>query len=198
VPLLILLIFVAVDAIRLCDQFTNQLERPNPTKWPRSTVAEFEERTGVREPTVSYWIDIQFIAEWTRMLGPLMYYPLIIMALMLIARSPIFDDWDMPLGLIAVFTMAFGYTCACAYVLRRAAERTRGVVVRHLSDQLLRAKVTAGGWREAGQIEVLLEEVRAIRSGVFAPLSQQPLVRAALVPLSSVSALTLIEHFLLR
>lgn len=44
----------------------------------------------------------------------------------------------------------------------------------------------------------MLAEIRALREGAFAPLTQQPLVRALLLPLSGAGGLGLLEYLFFR
>jgi hypothetical protein len=61
---------------------------------------------------------------------------------------------------------------------------------------LIRAK-GSGASALASQLEIMLERVRGLQEGAFAPVAQQPLVRALLVPLSGASSATVLEYFML-
>jgi hypothetical protein len=49
----------------------------------------------------------------------------------------------------------------------------------------------------AGQLETLLSRVDQLRDGAFGPLSQQPLVKALLFPVSSAGWVALIQNGML-
>ena len=46
------------------------------------------------------------------------------------------------------------------------------------------------------QLQLLLERIRNLRQGAFLPFSQQPLVRAALVPLTGLGGIQFLEYIL--
>jgi hypothetical protein len=72
--------------------------------------------------------------------------------------------------------------CA-AVMLRRVAETWRSDVIFRLDNDRLRALGTPGmNGQHVSQLSCLSERVRALAEGAFAPYSQQPLVRAVLVP----------------
>lgn len=48
------------------------------------------------------------------------------------------------------------------------------------------------------QLRTILEEVRQLGEGAFAPITSQPIVRAALLPLSGAGGIALLEYFFLR
>jgi hypothetical protein len=83
----------------------------------------------------------------------------------------------------------------CAILLRQAAEAVRDTARRHLTAGIVRAK--GGDGRSAGQLETLLGRVDDLHEGAFSPLSQQPVVRALLLPLVSFGWTTLIENGML-
>ena len=196
-PLMIAVIFSVVDAIKHCDRFTKELTRGVKTAWPSETLADFEQRLGAPDDAVCHWIDVDFIGEWTRRIGPMLYYPFALLALMLIARSSLFADWNTPIGLLIVFGAAFLYAGACAALLWRAAARARRAVVHRLTMILIRAK-GLGLHDLADQVTVMIAEVQARERGAFAPVTQQPLVQAVLLPISGAGGLSLLEYFLLR
>jgi hypothetical protein len=61
---------------------------------------------------------------------------------------------------------------------------------------MVAAKKLDDGGRRAGQLETLLRRVDELRDGAFSPFSQQPLVRAMLLPLGTLGGTALIEYLL--
>ena len=78
-----------------------------------------------------------------------------------------------------------------------AAKAARDTAKQNLMDGLIRAKDSEGNVFFAEQLESLLNQVNQLREGAFGPLSQQPLIKALLFPLSSVGWVALIQNGML-
>lgn len=198
VPVIILLLFVVVDVTRQCGGFIRDISLEIPTKWPDDAGKRFRGSRVIAEEDLCRWLDICFIADWTETIGRLFYYPFSIIVLMIAARSAIFDNWATPLGLLIVFGLTLVYTVGCGLYLRACAEAARAVAVGHLMSSLIKTKGEGDGHRAAAeQLTLMVAEVKAMRRGAFAPLTEQRLIRAALLPLSGASGIALMEYLLL-
>jgi len=196
-PLVIFLLFLVVDVTRLCGRFIREVSLQIPTAWPPAGATRFRAASNVDADDLSHWLDICFIAEWTETVGRLFFYPFIVVVLMMVARSAIFDNWTTPIGLIVAFGLTFIYAVGCGLYLRKTAETARRVVVEQLTGSLIKAKGEGESRRAtAEQLSLLIDGVKAMRRGSFAPLSQQTLIRAALLPLSGASGIAVIEYLL--
>ncbi len=192
---LFLLLFVA-DATVLCVFFVHGL-RLHSASWPAQTLAAFKERTGVDEAFLNDWIDLEFVARRTRCVGRLIYYPFIVLSLMLLARSKFFDDWYTPPGIWMLATLNFAIVLACAFALRHAAETSRQQALERLQDKILKTKGEKDSGGLVGQLELLRQRIQNLREGAFAPYSQQPLLKAVLLPLMTVGGSSLFEYLTL-
>lgn len=86
---------------------------------------------------------------------------------------------------------------ACAVWLRWTVEDSRAKARRRLNQQIILARNLDDGGHRAGQLEILLRRVEELREGAFSPFSQQPMVRAMLLPLGSLGGTALLEYLLL-
>jgi hypothetical protein len=75
-----------------------------------------------------------------------------------------------------------------------AARATRDVAKQNLTEGIIRAKDAESNLQLAKQLETLLIRVVQLDYGAFGPLSQQPLVKALLFPLSSAGWVALIDN----
>src|SRR6266545_2496422 len=140
------------------------------------------------------WLDIKVIEMWTDIVSPIIYYPFIVLCLMILSRSPLFDNLGTPYQLMVVFGVSRLYAAACAFKLRGVAERARGMALERFTHLLVRARGQAGAPAIASQIEIMTREIESLRRGAFAPLTEQPVVRALLLPISSAGGLTLFRY----
>jgi hypothetical protein len=193
VVLLVVLIFLVIDITRLCIQWVRQTMKAKG--WPDSTTRKFSDLLNLKPEWLDEWVDVQVIAKHTSAIQRLIYYPFIVFFLMILARSTLFDNWRTPPALLIILLLNLGYAAFCGYLLRSAVETARQTAIAGLTDKLIDAKGRADedAKRAASQLEVLIERIKTMREGVFAPFTHQPWVRAILVPISGYGGITLIE-----
>lgn len=198
VPFLGLLFFM-VDATRQTLGLARDLSKP--VAWPASTLeslglgAWVQHRDGqglVGADIV--WLDVKLIAAVTRPVGNLVWYPVVVLILIALARHPLFDAWSVPPALILVMALAVVYAIGCAWALRRAAERVREEALHQLSAALLRAQGRTDAKDCIEPLRTMMASVIAARDGAFRPFSQQPVVQAMLTLISSLSGLALLDY----
>ncbi|RDE51680.1 MAG: hypothetical protein DVS81_04685 [Candidatus Accumulibacter meliphilus] len=195
VPSIQFLIFFVADATLLSVLFIRGL-RLHKVNWPDPTREVFFRMTGVPEQYLDEWIDLQFIARRSRVVGRLIYFPFIALSLMLAARSSFFDDWNTPPALYVIATLSFGIMLACAIALRMTAEASRSHAVETMRDASLRAR-GLGNDALVGQLDVLRGRMEQLDEGAFAPFSRQPLLRAVLLPLLTIGGSSLFDYLAL-
>ena len=120
----------------------------------------------------------------------LVYFPFIMLLLMLVSRTTYFDRWDWPWSLVAVIGIICLHALGCAIVLHRAAEKARQMELGRLKGQLLTA-LGKGGATATEPIRELIKQIESLREGVFAPTTQQPFFRAILLTLGGVGSVPL-------
>jgi hypothetical protein len=98
---------------------------------------------------------------------------------MIMARFSFFDNWSWPPSLLIVFSINAAWALGSAVYLNRAAEQLRAAAVGNLA--LLRLGAFTNEVKRK-MVEELMVEIRGLRKGAFAPLSEQPFVRAVLFP----------------
>ena len=204
------LVFFVVDATVFCYQLVSELRKKLPahddtgpevapgeraeTRWPKATLEKYAAKLGLDERYLDDWITMHFVARRTQAVARLVYYPFIVIALMVLSRSSLFDNWTTPFGLVIVVTFSVAIVMACAILLRLAAERLRRRAIWRLTNTRMKLKAKGGDDRVVEQIEVMITQIRAFDTGAFAPYSQQPIVRAVLLPLTSYGGAALVEY----
>jgi hypothetical protein len=161
----------------------------------RSITAESTEEIPPTELLVDY-LDIDLIARRTKIVGGFIYYPLIVISLLIISRSGIFDHWTWPLPLLILLGFNAGYAVFSAVYLRRTAERARQSALQRLNDRLM--AYTAAGHGDEKEAKTIRETANLIRAedrGAFAAISQHPLAGALLLPSGSAGIWILLQYF---
>jgi len=151
----------------------------------------------LRTELVHDWIDLEFVAKRTNCIGSLIYFPFLMIALLILSRSNIFANYAPSLTIPIWFGISLSIVLSCAVMLWWVARATRDIAKQNLTEGIIRAKEAEGNLRLAKQLETLLVRVGQLNEGAFSPLPQQPLVKAFLFPLSSAGWVALIQDGML-
>lgn len=202
------LCFYALDKVSRAIWLAKELdvESKSYSRWPDPVLTKFQigvsgdkpdERPDDIEKYYSDWLDAHFIAQATEPVQKLIFYPFVILSLMIIARTRLFDGWHFPYMLIIGFSIISLLLIIATFRLRAMAEKVREQAVRRLNRYLMevRAKNAPYSDKLATQIEIMLRQVQELRIGAFAPIGQQPLFRAAMTVVTSLSGAQLLDHF---
>lgn len=137
---------------------------------------------------------IRLVARQTRVIGRITYYPFVILFLMILSRSTYFDRWDWPVPLIILIGLNSAYLLGCALVLRLEAEKLRRRAVRNL--QAKRIAATGRDEETVKRTGALIDSIRALQEGAFAPLSRHPVFGAFLWPVGGIGILAVFDQLM--
>ena len=146
------------------------------------------------------WIDVRLIGRRTAAVAPLVVGPLLIVAMLVVARSRLFDNWAITLPVALAICALLIWLVLLAVLLKLAAERARDKALRLMQADLLWLTGLGAGSLLAPLVEPfkkLIEEVRTTNHGAFAPLFEQPLFRGLMVPLGGIGSTQLFDYLLL-
>ena len=214
----IILMILVSDATILTWRFVQAL-RDKRTVYPDATVRRFAAELGpslaerasrtiparprerndagspARNSILDPWIDANLLADHTEGISKLIFFPLILLGLLFVARLQIFDNWS-PNNVVLIVLVGFLlWMIGVATVLNIGAEiaRRRALEIMQMDLLWLKGCSSAEDQALAEQFPSLIAQVKDLRRGAFAPFFEQPLVRAVLVPLGSIGGLQLIE-----
>lgn len=121
---MLFLLFFVVDATRLCAAWIDLMAQPGRA-WGGDKEEWFSKALDLPRGPATAWMQVRLIGERTSEVARLIYYPMIVILVMLIARSTYFDDWGFPKALAIVIGLNFAIALGCGVLLRRAACRGR-------------------------------------------------------------------------
>lgn len=219
----IILLVVLADVTVLTWRIVTSLKEPR-TVYPDSTVLDFARMLGPdhvlqgiattrlsarvddraarnaagRNTLLDDWIDMHLLAEHTKAIGRLIFLPFVLVALLVVARSKLLDNWAIDGAvLIALISFALG-ACAMAALLNITAEYARKRAVVRMQEDLLWLDGAGSSYDTlAKKFPALIEQVKTMREGAFAPFFEQPAVQAILVPLGGAGGIKLVEALVL-
>jgi hypothetical protein len=189
--LLVLLTFLVVDATLLCRWFIQTLSE-QPTIWPEEVLKRESKARNMQPEDLREWLDVKCIAERTKTVGQLIYYPFLVLLVLIAARSSYFDQWDWPISVLLMYGIISMFAIYCASTMLRTAENARQAELAFLRGKLLVAKGNDDRKR-VEQLRQTIEEIENVREGAFAPLTQQPVVRVLLLVPGGTGLLSLAE-----
>ncbi|OQW35865.1 MAG: hypothetical protein A4E19_15520 [Nitrospira sp. SG-bin1] len=173
VLLLIVVIFLVLDVTRVTSVFVQKLiKRELACSSPAECLSK-----------------LQLVAGLTARIDILVYYPAILIGLMLLARSGYIDNWHFPIGLAIVVGVGAAYVVASAICLRVASEDVRRQVMTELAERRL-ADLTPNS---SQQIEQVMVTIRALKEGAFLPYTELPVFRAIALPSGAYGLFVAIE-----
>jgi hypothetical protein len=200
------LIFFVADTTRLSYQLIKAF-RKKSTIWPVEAVHKYGERLGFKpldgdrlgleHRCLDEYIDLIFISKRTKCITNLLYYPFLIVALIVISRSQLFANFGLSIPDLVTVGIGVLVVVACAVALRLSAEDSRKKARQRLNDQIAAARNLDDHGLLAAQLEMVLRRIEEMRDGALSPPSQQPLVRAMLLPLGSIGGTTFLEYLLM-
>jgi hypothetical protein len=188
----IILVFFVVDASRLCQKLIENLSASS-SHWPSQVSERCAKEAGLDPEALEEYFDIQFFAERTETVGQLIFYPFATLFLIIVARSNVFDRWDWPPSIILILGLNSLYAVYGVLCLRRAAEKARKRALLNLNKKLVRALSTPSSGL-ADKFRVLIKEVESCERGAFAPVSQQPVIKAVLLPFGGAGIVALFNY----
>jgi hypothetical protein len=198
--LVFLLIFV-VDSTVLCYRFVTYVGRCR-CDWSAALLGRYAEERGLSladgsgnsaRAAITELLRIRLIADATSVPSRLIFDPFVVLAVLVVAQSPLFVPWQWNIPILTVAFLTASAALACAVILQRAAQQARSRALETM-DRILLPLAPADSRRE--KLTQVRAEIADRDTGVFSGLAQNPVVYALLLPLCGGSGLAAIEALL--
>lgn len=185
-----LLVFFVVYVTRLSARMVKWVLQPGVEWPPRDKAREPWFHSSMKDALDNIQHGLWFCGQLTEVVGTLIYYPFIIVLVMIVSRFSFFDDWDLPISLLIVIGSNIGLAIFSAFHFRQTAEHARGRVINDLTSML---STSSGSTRKA-QIQKVISEVQNFRKGAFCPFAEQPIFKAFAIPSGGYVLMLFIEY----
>jgi hypothetical protein len=185
-----LLVFFVVYVTRLCARMVDWVLQTGVEWPPRNTPREPWFHSSRKDALANIQRSLWFCGQLTEVVGTLIYYPFIIVLVMIVSRSSFFDDWDLPISLIIVIGSNIGLAIFSAFHFRQTAETARGRVLSNLSSMLGTNSSSLG----KAQVQKVISEVQNFKKGAFCPFAEQPILKAFAIPSGGYFLMLFIEY----
>ena len=101
-------------------------------------------------------------------------------------RSPIFDNWDLPIGLILIFVFVFAAVLFCGWLLRRSAREAREVALDDVKAERVKlldeSPPVSLEDERIKRLDDAIDQINDIRTGAFSSIGESPILGAPLIP----------------
>jgi len=191
---MLVLLFIVVDAARLCICWVDSMHKLE-LDWSNTRKMEYIQRLRLPDTHAVAWIKVHLIGERTDDVTRLIYFPVLIILLQMLARSTYFDNWDFPQALAIIIGLNFAIALGSVVRLNYVAQSARSDILRDLQDEKLAAdrKEDVTYEPSTSERQELIHQLESLRIGAYLRVWDQPPVRATLMLLGGV-ALTYAEY----
>jgi hypothetical protein len=133
--------------------------------------------------------------EVTRATSRALYYPLFLLLLIVVARSPVFDNWQWGVALVIALGLSAGVAVLAAWRLRQAAEHVRQVELSRLESKRVKVwnAATDADREKRFQLSRAIRLIKENKDGAFAPWHHRTWLMSVLIPVSGIVCVGLIE-----
>ena len=144
------------------------------------------------------YLDMRLLAFRSKPVANLIYCPFIVLAFVVVSQNHLLDAFPLHPPLVIIWSINLALGCFCAWLLQCETNRARSEALRFLTharalverDKIL-AEQERG--RKLGIFDRVTAEIRDLRDGAFAPLWDQPFVRAIFFSSGSIGLTSIIS-----
>jgi len=184
----IVLVFTVVDISLSCRKFINYLSHCKKY-W---NLAGCNENASTEKVKIDAKLDlVNVIARHSKQVEQMIYFPCIMLFLMILSRNSIFDKWDWPLSLILIMMVSGAVLVWSMLSLRKTGQKARIRILSKLEESRYNH---ANNRNLTSFIERAVDRIKAERRGAFSPLREMPLIRFLLVPFAGLGSIPLITY----
>ncbi|MDV6346953.1 hypothetical protein R2083_05410 [Nitrosomonas sp. Is35] len=164
----------------------------NKTVWSPEVRKQQSVMTGLPVGMLNPYLHFLLITKLVKSINNLIYMPFILMLIIAIGRSNLFDNLGFSPALIVVYLLASVYLITILYLLRKSAEKQCGMVVQYYEDY--RMHLVAMSSSKLSKADNLLTEIRSAKQSTFLPIVQRPALLALLLPGGGIGLTSIIEY----
>jgi hypothetical protein len=183
--------------------FARSLGEDQQALWAQRFCARPEERSKAgggfaMHTLLDDWIDVQVVARRSAPVARLVIGPFVVLALLVVARSRLFDNWALTPAIAMGVSFYIAALVGLTVLLKQSAEKTRRRALESMQADL---RWLAGSGKPLSDLvepfKRLIAQVENNQQGAFASFFDQPLLKAMLVPLGGAGGTQLFDYLLL-
>ncbi len=179
-----------------CKRFIDKLQPERPTQdqliWPHKLLRDEESKKGILQEGLKPYFRFLLITRLIKRINSIIYIPFILMLLIGIGRSNVFDNLGFSPALVMVFIGASTYLVTTLVLLRKSAEKQCEDILQYYEeDRPGRISLAFGN---ANAIDQVVTEIRNKKQQTFVRFLQRPSLLALLLPGGGIGLTSIIEY----
>lgn len=178
VPAFILLLFLVTDAAQIAISLISQLKNGSSLRcicsqqFILSEVKKFK----LDDDDTHEWIIMRFIQELSKEVYNIIGYPMIVILVIVLSRSSVFDNWTMPISLNIVIGLSVAYLLYCDYRLKEEADEARKNAIKSLQERSFGFKRGDASQKDkAEQLDRLIDLLKNSDEMVYKTFIERPI-----------------------
>ena len=186
--------YLIADEARRCQRLAYDLLSATWRKKDKS-LAKFLVHQGMETASnhpardaMSMWRGVQVLADRTRTLEVIIYYPFAVLFLIILAHNSLIDNWEFVPSIFIVLVSGLLVNVACVLLLRQHTQRLRRSTIFSLQLALDKNPGQDAIW------EGMITKVKDERRGAFRPFGTDTIIRAPLMLIGGFASLYLLDY----
>ena len=180
-------VFYCADTVNLWKAVVRALGHYDVTHW------KMRRRDGLgNDLAIRARRSMETLVRSTDFVEPVIVMPLVLMTMLVLIRSTLFEGWNWTGELIGFHVAFVTYIFGSAFLFQRQASRTRECLL----ERLDRERFCVSG-DERRRIEMEIERIKNNREGAFVPWVQHPVLQSLAVPVGGIIIIAVLEAWLL-
>ena len=203
-----MLIYLFADEVQWCRNLAHQLTAAR-LNWGAQTFEKFARQQDItlddsqnesrRNPEwakdgLARWIGVQLLAKRTIWVEKTIYYPFIVLLLLIVERSALFDNWRFVPSIAIVLITSVLILITCVLFLRRAVKEVRETALESMRGALAQGLREEGEGGDVEHLRLMIADVENEKRGAFCPLANAPILKALLMALGGYGSLFSLDY----
>ena len=174
-------VFFCSDTLKLGQAILRDLDRHDIEGWGKPRRNDYIFRQGRT---------MELVVRYTESVSPIAVLPFILMFLLIVARSPVFEGWVWTKEVLSLYAGFALYVLVHALRFQFEALRAKEGILDALDKYRLQV---AGDPKESSRLEIVSNRIKGNRRGAFVPWTRNPIFQALLLPSGAYGVVALLN-----
>ena len=138
------------------------------------------------------WRTMDLVVRRTEIVGPIIVLPFLLLPLLMLARSTVFEGWVWTLTILAIYAVLAVYMLVQALRFQFEADKAKRRILDDLDVHRHKLAV-ADEAVQSKRLEMVIKEINDIHEGAFVPWTRHPILQSVALPSGGLGLITLLD-----